>query len=706
MKVALTGEPEHFDSYAEPLKKWYSVSAFSTQKGFFSVIFTDITERKQAAEELDRIVRELRAISDCNQAIVRANDEQELLTNVCYIMCHVVGYRLSWIGIVDHDEAKTVRPAAWYGEDNGYLATANVTWADTEMGGGPTGIAARTGKTDFCQDFISEPKAAPWREKALARGFRSSIAIPLFDNEGNVFAVFTLYAAEVNGFNPPEVRLLEELATDLSFGVNALRTRAEQKKAEIALKESEERFRAIAETSPVQISVSRVEDGEILFANRAHGEAFGYAVSELIGRKGFDMWVNPGDREKLIKTMGEQGYVKDYEFLVKKADGTSFWISTSVRPIYYAGQSAILGASIDITERKKNEVEISHLASFPELNPNPIIEIDMSGSLQYLNPVAKKDFPDLMELGNKHPFLTGIDDMIKKREHGSVTDDVQVGNRWYERTVAYVPPSQTFRLYVRDITTRKKAEEDLRYRTDDLEASNKELEAFSYSVSHDLRAPLRSMEGFSSALLEDYMDKLDEQGKQYLRYIQESSDLMGRLIDDLLKLSRVTRSEINFEPVDLSVLAYQVIDELKKTEPAKNVQVNIASGIKAYGDRYLLRIVLENLLGNAWKFSGKVAFPQIEMGVTVQNSQQVYFIRDNGVGFDMTYADKLFKPFQRLHKESEFPGTGIGLASVFRIIRRHGGEVWTESKEGEGATFYFTLALRKGEKNDTKNITG
>ena len=655
-------------------------------------IADDITELKKTEDELTRLNRELRAISDCNQVIVRANNEQELLTNVCRIMCDVVGYRLSWIGIVEHDDAKSVRPVAWYGEDKGYLATANISWADTERGRGPTGTAARKGKTEFVQDFINDPKAAPWRDGALARGFHSSIAMPLFDNEHHVFAVFTLYAAEPDGFNPAEVRLLEELAGDLSFGINVLRTREERRKAEKSLKESEERFRVIAETSPVQISVSRLEDGKILFVNKAYVEAFGFEPEEHTGRKGTDLYVNPDDRDKLIKILGQQGNVKDYEVMVKKFDGTPFWISTSVRPIYYAGESALLGASIDITERKKNETQISHLASFPELNPNPVIEMDLSENVIYTNQAARKRFPDLLELGNKHPFFTGIDDIIKRGEHGSVTTDIMVENRWYERTAAYVTYSQTYRLYVRDITTRKKAEEELRHRTDDLEASNRELEAFSYSVSHDLRAPLRSMEGFSSALLEDYMDKLDEQGKQYLKYIQESSDLMGRLIDDLLKLSRVTRSDINFETVDLSVLAYQIIDELKKTDPQKKVRVNIASGISAYGDRNLLRVVLENLIGNAWKFSSKSTSPQIEMGISQPNGKQAYFVRDNGVGFDMAYVDKLFKPFQRLHKESEFPGTGIGLATVYRIIRRHGGEVWVESKEGEGATFYFTLA--------------
>jgi len=216
----------------------------------------------------------------------------------------------------------------------------------------------------------------------------------------------------------------------------------------------------------------------------------------------------------------------------------------------------------------------------------------------------------------------------------------------------------------REIDERKKAEEALKRSNAELESSNKELEAFSYSVSHDLRAPLRSTEGFSSALLEDYAEKLDDQGKQYLRYIQESSDLMARLIDDLLKLSRVTRNDMNHERVNLSELARNIVAELAKAELDRKVELNIAPDITADGDRNLLRLGLENLLGNAWKFSSKIVSPRIEMGTAEYNGKQAYFIRDNGVGFDMRYAEKLFKPFQRLHKSTEFAGTGIGLATV------------------------------------------
>ena len=242
-----------------------------------------------------------------------------------------------------------------------------------------------------------------------------------------------------------------------------------------------------------------------------------------------------------------------------------------------------------------------------------------------------------------------------------------------------------------DITERKAAEDELKQRTIDLEASNKELEAFSYSVSHDLRAPLRSITGFSNVLLEDYNDELDSEGKSYLKRISDSGELMGQLMDDLLKLSRVTRSELSTEKLDLSEMARKIVRELAEDEPKRKVKVTIAPDMTNDGDKNLLGLVLQNLLGNAWKYTSKTAEPRIEMGTIQRNSKMAYFIRDNGVGFDMAYASKLFQPFQRLHKATEFAGTGIGLATVQRIIRRHGGEVWAEAKVGEGATFYFTL---------------
>jgi len=227
----------------------------------------------------------------------------------------------------------------------------------------------------------------------------------------------------------------------------------------------------------------------------------------------------------------------------------------------------------------------------------------------------------------------------------------------------------------------------------ELEQANKELEAFSYSVSHDLRAPLRSMDGFSQALLEDYTDKLDTQGKDYLRRVRAACQRMSQLIDDLLNLSRVTRAEMRYEKVNLSALAKAVVVELQETQPERRVEFVIEEDITAHGDSHLLRVVLENLLNNAWKFTSKHPRARIEFGATQREGKSVYFVRDDGAGFDMAYVGKLFVPFQRLHAETEFSGVGVGLATVQRIIHRHGGSVWAEGEVEKGATFYFTLEL-------------
>jgi signal transduction histidine kinase len=234
-------------------------------------------------------------------------------------------------------------------------------------------------------------------------------------------------------------------------------------------------------------------------------------------------------------------------------------------------------------------------------------------------------------------------------------------------------------------------EQQVRDRTSQLEAVNRELESFSYSVSHDLRAPLRGLDGFSRALLEDYDHVLDEEGRDYLRRIRAASQHMGCLIDDILNLARVSRTELRRAPIDLSSLAASVAEDLQRSDPSRNVTFVIAPNLRATGDPRLLRILLENLLHNACKFSSTRPAARIECGQSVHDGGTAYFVRDNGVGFDMAYAHKLFGAFQRLHTEAEFPGTGVGLATVQRIVNRHGGRVWAESQIGHGATFSFTL---------------
>lgn len=242
-----------------------------------------------------------------------------------------------------------------------------------------------------------------------------------------------------------------------------------------------------------------------------------------------------------------------------------------------------------------------------------------------------------------------------------------------------------------DISERRHMEDELRARTLELQASNRELESFSYSVSHDLRAPLRALDGFSRILLDDFHDSLPEDGKGYLNRIREAAQHMAQLIDDMLRLSRITRAEMSHDPVNLTEMAHRILETLRRDEPIRNVQANVQEGLLANGDEGLLRMVTENLISNAWKFSAKTDPTKIEVGKTLIDGKETFFIRDNGVGFDMAYADKLFAVFQRLHSPGEFPGTGVGLAIVQRVIHRHGGRIWAKSEPGKGATFYFTL---------------
>ncbi|TDO36954.1 sensor histidine kinase [Paractinoplanes brasiliensis] len=254
-----------------------------------------------------------------------------------------------------------------------------------------------------------------------------------------------------------------------------------------------------------------------------------------------------------------------------------------------------------------------------------------------------------------------------------------------------------------DISERKRAEDEVRrlnasletrvlQRTAELEASNKELDAFAYSVSHDLRAPLRSLHGFSDALLEDYGDVLDDVGQDYLRRLQRNVGRMGRMIDDLLNLSRATRADLERSTVDLTGMTQEIFTDLRAANPGRVATLTVPDGLAVEADPQLLRLALQNLLSNAWKFTGKRSDAIIEVGQVVRSGETFFFVRDNGVGFDMAYAGKLFDAFQRLHTTSDFEGTGIGLAIVARVVRRHGGRIFAEAEVDRGATFYFSLA--------------
>lgn len=370
--------------------------------------------------------------------------------------------------------------------------------------------------------------------------------------------------------------------------------------------------------------------------------------------------------------------------------------------------------SLDRAEKARRQVE-EDLERFFTLSLDLLCIVGLDGYIKRINPAFSEVLGYSLEDLTSRPFMSFVhpDDMQATRAEmrrviaGELSDQFQNRYlckdgtcRWFWWKAQPLQKEGLIYATARDVTEQKKAQEEIRLlnanlqeRAVQLDSSNQELEAFSYSVSHDLRAPLRGISGFTQALEAHSKEVLDDTARGYLARVRRASERMGMLIDDLLKLSRLTRAEMMIEPVDLSAQAEAILAQLHQRDPHRQVRVQVASGIVMKGDAALLRILMENLLENAWKFTSKNPDSQIEVGMLTPepDAPLACYVRDDGVGFDMRYATKLFGAFQRLHSMVEFPGTGIGLATVQRIVRRHGGRVWAEAQVNEGSTFYFTV---------------
>jgi PAS domain S-box-containing protein len=372
----------------------------------------------------------------------------------------------------------------------------------------------------------------------------------------------------------------------------------------------------------------------------------------------------------------------------------------------------MLGAHSDVTALKRVEQELASqqavLERFFAVSLDMLCIAGVDGYFKRISPAFDALGYSRDELLSR-PFLDFVhpDDkaatLVEVAKLAAGAPTIRFENRYRRKDGTYrwlswtTAPDASGTLYAiaRDVTEAKRTQEALVSAKEAADAANRELESFSYSVAHDLRAPLRSIDGFSQALLEDCADKLDEDGRKYLRFVRESAQLMAQLIDDMLTLSRVTRQDLDRNAVDLSALARATYARLERSDPGRSVEVVIQEGLVDQGDARLLAVVFDNLLGNAWKFTSKRTGARIEFGATSKDGAPAYFVRDNGAGFDMSYASKLFGVFQRLHAAHDFEGTGVGLATVQRIVHRHGGRVWAEGKVDAGATFHFNLGERE-----------
>ena len=1013
---------------------------------------------------LRRALRALRALSACNQALVHATSETELLNSICRVVVVHAGYRLAWVGYAEHDDAKTVRPVAHVGFEDGYLDRAAITWSDTERGRGPTGTAIRTKRPKACRHILTDPDFEPWRSEALKRGFASSIVLPLMNGD-EAFGALNIYAEESDAFSEEESSLLGEMTSDMAYGILSLRAKnalreseelyrdvfelvsdgllvveripdgrfqvvsrnpqseklpgaseripppdveahwircaatgkpvmyeetqdtpgngvrcfaslmlplrygaaagqrflvvtrdvTEQRREErknlrirneledtverrtLAWKESERRFREVFESAPVALWVedwsavsdeidamrsegtrgwtehfqagheavrrlceSRViidanpsaltlfgvgskaelvgqsrtrfglsvefencdelkafaegcevyrseigfrrPDGEmvhgwmgITFPQAAGTSRFALVtVADITARKRTEEALHRSEEHyrRLFETMGQgvvyqdaQGHIVsmnpaaerilgrspteftgrtsvDEQELTVREDGTPFpgvehpamvalrtgsavrnvimgvmnprdgrrhWIRIDATPLQGAaggGIDQVYTIFADITERIEAQHKIARQSAVlgginrilrESLGPaagrdEAAVLLDvvksLTGSTQAV--AAERSREGLLDALSLNPSVwvsRGLDagaveglksqapdevlTRVMESARGEITEGSDAGaiglfgGLFRTRRIMVAPMTDGLEvigvIVLADKSVPYEAEDlrvvqevapafvealrrkrvqaavvrlnaELAGRARELEHANRELEAFSYSVSHDLRAPLRSIEGFAEILAEDHSASLGAEGADCLGHLRAASRRMAELIDDMLMLSRASSAELHVAPADLSAIVAAIAGDLAHQDPSRVVDWFIQPGVVAPCDARLIRAALENLVGNAWKFTSKRARARIEFGTEVVGGETVYFVRDDGAGFDMTYANRLFAPFRRLHSTADFPGTGVGLATVQRIIHRHGGRVWAEGEPDHGAVIRFTLA--------------
>jgi PAS domain S-box-containing protein len=499
------------------------------------------------------------------------------------------------------------------------------------------------------------------------------------------------------------------------------------------LRTSEIRYRRLFETGRDGILVLDAASLKIVDVNPFMLELLSYPQEYFLGKELWEvgLFSDKTTSDAALEVIQGGGYLVFDDLPVRTSTGEAREVEF-VSNVYHEGDKKVVQCNIhDITDRKEAERAQMRLIAIEQASEDAIIGKDLTGVITSWNTAAEKMFGYLREEvigkpinliippGREHEealFLARIAkgqtishfETIRVKQDGTeidvsitITPVLDVGGRVLGAN-----------KIARDITLLKRTMKEIRQlntalekrvneRTSELEAVNKELEAFSYSVSHDLRAPLRHINGFSKALLEDYSEQLDDEGKGHLNQICEASLEMGQLIDEVLELARITRSDMRRENFDISDLARSVANDVSKADAAKRkVAISIQDGLTAFGDKRLIGIALTNLLGNAWKFTSKKKTAAITFGFDGMRTPPEFFVRDNGAGFDMAYADKLFGAFQRLHSTVEFEGTGVGLATVQRIVHRHGGEIRAEAAVGEGATLYFTLPAAAENRND------
>ncbi len=692
-------------------------------------LFTTEQELIRERESLRRLNRELRAISNCNQVLMRATDERTLLNDICRIICGEAGYRMAWVGYAENDDAKTVREAAWAGVEDGYLTSAVITWSDGPGGRGPTGTAIRSGESACIQDFLSYPEAAPWRESALQRGYRSSIALPLKDESAHTFGALTIYSAEPDTFTGDEIRLLEELAGDLAFGITVLRARIAHRQAErnIALMNF-----ALDNVREAAFLID--ENARFQYVNEESCRILGYARDELLGLSVADIDPDfPGERWTShwhdLKT--KQALL--FEGRHRTKDGRIFPVEISANYLEYDGRSYNLALARNITERKETEEALKKSQTFVrnilESVDEGFIVVDREYRVMSVNrafcslinmpedrilgrpcyQVSHRADTPCFERGEdcavKHTFETGTSASVTH------THSSEAGEKQYVEIKSYPvtdPSGNVISVIetVNNITEKKKLEEQLR-QAQKMEA----IGTLAGGVAHDFNNILTAIIGYGN-IIKMKMSP-DDPMMESIDQILSSSDRAASLTRGLLAFSR--KQILNPSPVDLNTIV-RSIDKLLLRIIGEDIELSTSlagQNLIVMADVSQIEQILMNLATNA-----RDAMPDGgTLSITTQRSDlngefaalhgfgtpgryALIAVSDTGLGMDEETRDKIFEPFFTTKELGK--GTGLGLAIVYGIVKQHNGNITVYSEPGKGTTFKIYLPLIAAELEQTR----